>query len=164
MDIFSQNKVLIRFILALVIINSFLVVYLLLQNNHSIENEPQPIGKDDFQYVSKVLQRELNLSEKQVLQFQELRNDFFKRERMLSLKIRAERDSMNAAMFNQSIDEPLIDTLAHRIAGHEYEMEMFRFEQAKALKKICTPEQLVKFENLVLEIRDYFKPDKPTKK
>ena len=41
---------------------------------------------------------------------------------------------------------------------------MSRYEQAKELKKICTPEQMEKFETLVLEIRDYFKPDKPTKK
>ena len=34
------------------------------------------------------------------------------------------------------------------------------FEQAKTLKTICTPDQMKKFESLVIDIRDYFKPRK----
>jgi Spy/CpxP family protein refolding chaperone len=164
MDIFYQNKMLSRLLVALVILNTFLVIFLFWQNQQPSEKDTKPVGKDDFEYVSKVLQRELNLSEKQVAQFRELRNDFFKKERILSLKIRAERDSMNVAMFNKSTDDQLIDSLANHISMHEYEMEIYRYEQAKELKKICSPEQMEKFETLVLEIRDYFKPDKPTKK
>jgi hypothetical protein len=32
-------------------------------------------------------------------------------------------------------------------------------EQAQQLKTICTPQQLEKFDKLVIEIRDYFRPD-----
>ncbi len=166
MDIFSENKLLIRLIIALVLLNTGLVGYVFWQN-YTIHQEPKehkPIDKADFQYVSNVLQRELNLSEDQVKQFQALREDFLKKERVLTMKIRGERDSMNVVMFNKQTNPSLIDTLARRIAQHEYEMEMYRFEQAQQLKTICTPEQMVKFETLVLEIRDYFKPEKPTRK
>jgi Spy/CpxP family protein refolding chaperone len=166
MDIFSENKLLIRLIIALVLLNTGLVGYVFWQNNanHPEALERKPIDKADFQYVSNVLKRELNLTEIQVKQFQALREDFFKMERVLTMKIRGERDSMNVVMFNKQTDPSLIDTLARRIAAHEYEMEMFRFAQAQQLRKICTPEQMEKFETLVLEIRDYFKPDKPTRK
>lgn len=38
-------------------------------------------------------------------------------------------------------------------------MELLRFEQAKELKSICNDKQQEKFEKLVKEIRDYFRPD-----
>ena len=38
-------------------------------------------------------------------------------------------------------------------------MEFIRIAQAKELKSICNKEQLQKFETLVKEIRDYFRPD-----
>lgn len=43
-------------------------------------------------------------------------------------------------------------------------MELLRFEQAKEMKLICNAEQQEKFEKLVKEIRDYFRPDnQPTR-
>jgi hypothetical protein len=39
-----------------------------------------------------------------------------------------------------------------------------RIEQSKQLKSICTPEQLDKFESLVIEIRDYLRPNNQKQK
>lgn len=166
MDIFSQNKILVKLIVAMVVINTALVCYLIWDNTQpQLKNtNSEKLDKGNFEYVTSVLKRGLELNDQQVEQFQNLRTSFFKRERILSLKIRAERDSMNAEMFNQETDSLLIDNLAKRIAQNEYEMEIARFEQAQELKKICTKKQIEKFETLVFEIRDYFKPDKPTKK
>jgi hypothetical protein len=66
---------------------------------------------------------------------------------------------MNAIMFNKVSDENYLKQLAHRIAGNQEAMELLRIEQAKELKTICNEEQQAKFENLVKEIRDYFRPD-----
>ena len=51
------------------------------------------------------------------------------------------------------------DDLAKRVSEYEYKMELLRYEQAQQFKSICTPEQREKFEALVKEIRDYFKPN-----
>ena len=40
-----------------------------------------------------------------------------------------------------------------------FKMELLRYEQAQELKAACTPEQQERFQNLVIEIRDYFRPD-----
>ena len=67
-------------------------------------------------------------------------------------------------MFNKNTDETKIKLLAKQIADAEYQMELLRFEQAKELKLICNAEQQEKFEKLVKEIRDYFRPDnQPTR-
>ena len=73
--------------------------------------------------------------------------------------VRNERDSMNTVMFNKNNNEELVKSLAKRISDNEYQMELLRFDQAKEFKSICTPEQLEKFEGLIKEIRDYFRPD-----
>jgi len=71
---------------------------------------------------------------------------------------------MNVEMFNKEINDELVIKLAHGISENEFNMEMLRLEQAKQLKKICSPKQMEKFESLVLEIRDYFQPEPPQKK
>ena len=84
-------------------------------------------------------------------------------EKILEEIIRNEKDSMNVEMFNETTNDKLLESLAKRISGNEFRMELIRMEQAKQLKKICTPQQLMKFEKLVLEIRDYFRPNNQPK-
>ncbi len=165
MDIFRQNKLLIRsiFLLALLNVASIGVfvwkdfIHLPPRDNQRDERK-QPHRFEENQDISQVLEKDLHLTKTQVEKIQALRTDFFKQERLLSETIRAKKDSMNEIMFNKMTDENIIKSLARGIAENEYQMELLRFEQAKNLKTICTPEQLEKFEKLVIEIRDYFRP------
>ena len=108
---------------------------------------------------------ELSLSEQQVAQFDEIRKRNFEKQAILKKIIRDDKDAMNIEMFNVKTDEAKIETFAIRISDNEYKMEMLRFDQAKELKAVCNREQQEKFQDLVIEIRDYFRPDnQPTKK
>jgi Spy/CpxP family protein refolding chaperone len=106
------------------------------------------------------LKEELQLSPKQVSQLIDLREDFFLKESKLKKVIKSQRDSMNELMFNAQTDTGLVKAIAKRVSENEFKMEMLRFDQAKTLKTICTPLQMKKFEVLVIDIRDYFKPRK----
>jgi Spy/CpxP family protein refolding chaperone len=160
MDIFAQKKILVRLVVLLAIINIVSIGYFIWKDYERQHREPALFPKiEDYKDVSGILKKELNLTQQQAEQIQNLRNDFFEKEKVLARTIRNEKDSMNQAMFNISTDENLVRTLAQKISANEYQMEMLRFQQAKELKAICTPEQLEKFENLVKEIRDYFRPD-----
>ena len=118
---------------------------------------PQYNGSQD---VSIILEKELQLTKAQVAQIQALRVDCLKKEQMLKAAMGAKRDSMNELMFNKTTDETVVKALARGIAENEYQMELLRFDQSKTFKAICTPEQLARFNNLVIEIRDYFQPHK----
>jgi Spy/CpxP family protein refolding chaperone len=160
MDIFTQKKFLVVTIIVLAALNLSLMVFLLCKDIfHSYPPPPPPALQSENHDISGVLERELNLTPKQVEQIKKLRSDFFEKENELVSLIRSERDSMNEAMFNKFTDEDLVKSLARRIAENEFKMELLRFEQAQQLKSICTPEQLEKFKVLVREIRDYFKPE-----
>lgn len=107
-----------------------------------------------------VLKDELQLNATQIEQLKSLREDFFMKESKLAKTIKSQRDSMNELMFNAQTDTLLVKSIAKRVSDNEYKMEILRFEQAKTLKTICTPAQMKKFESLVIDIRDYFKPRK----
>ena len=178
MDIFKQNKLLIWGIVLLILMNiSSMGIFLWKEISRPPKRNPPPqsLNNDDRQPQDKpqpekkelanILKEELNLNESQVEKLRELRKKFFDKEEELIKVIKSERDSMNTAMFNKDMDEKLISDIARRISENEYHMEMLRFEQAKEFRSICTPRQLEKFDELIKEIRDYFKPNnKPPKK
>jgi Spy/CpxP family protein refolding chaperone len=163
MDIFTQKKLLMRIVILVTALNILLIGALLWKD--FFHRPPRPENQYNLPEVSSILQRELNLSENQVQQIKNIRNDFFRKEKEVEETIRFERDSINATMFNQNTDEKHIKSLARRVADNEYKMELLRFDQALELKTICTPEQLRKFEGLIKEIRDFFRQDdKPKRK
>lgn len=165
MDIFAKQKLLIRAIVVLVILNIGLIGFFIFKEMKP-DHKPLLFPKNEaYKDVSGILKTELNLSNEQVIQFDEIRKRNFEKQAALKEIIRGDKDAMNEEMFTKKSDESKIKLLAKQIAENEYQMELLRYSQAKELKAVCNDKQLDKFENLVLEIRDYFKPDnQPTKR
>ena len=165
MDIFKQQKYLKRTILILVLINIVLISFFVwreIKPHHTPLLFPQ---NEAYHDVSTILKRELNLNQNQVSKLNEIRERYYLKEIDLKKKIKDLKDSMNDEMFKNDSHDIKIITLAEEISINEYKMEMLRYNQAKELKSICTPQQQLRFEALVKEIRDYFRPDnQPTKR
>ena len=164
MDIFTQQKLLIRTVVVLVVLNIVSIGFFVLKEIRP-HHEPLLFPKNEsYKDISRILKDELGLSEQQVAQFDEIRKRNFEKQAILKKIIRDDKDAMNIEMFNIKTDEAKIEMFAIRISDNEYKMEMLRFDQAKELKAVCKPEQLEKFEDLVKAIRDYFKPDNQPKR
>lgn len=157
MDIFTQKKILVRIVIILTVLNLLSMGLFLWKDFYKSPQRPQEKNRKE---VSSVLERELKLDKQQVDQVSQLRSDYFEKEAALVKLIRSERDSLNIAMFRKNSNEEQIIELAKKVADNEFKMELLRYEQSKEFKLICTPAQLEKFEGLVLEIRDYFRPEK----
>lgn len=157
MDIFLRYKFLLRIVALLLLLNLFCIGYLWSGKKDSGDRRPP---KRPIEEVTAILKEELHLTEKQAQDLKKIREDFFNKEEPLSKLIRAKRDSMNVEMFNENTDTTLVKEIAARVADNEYKMELFRLEQSQQLKTICTPEQLKKFQDMVIDIRDYFQPQK----
>ena len=159
MDVFSQNKILIRTIIILVVLNIALISFFVFKEMKP-RHEPFLFPKnEDYKGVSVILKKELNLTDKQVAQFDEIRKQNVEKQAFIKEIIREDKDAMNQEMFNKNSNEQKVKSLAKKISFNEYQIELLHFEQAKKLKAVCNNEQLDKFEDLVLEIRDYFRPD-----
>jgi Spy/CpxP family protein refolding chaperone len=163
MDIFAQKKLLMRIVVLLTLLNLFLMGFFLWKD---IDNKQTPQGNNKgLKELTDILKRELNLSKDQVDKMRTLRTVYFEKEEKLAALIKGERDSINVLMFNRNTDSELVRSLAKRVAENDFKMEMLRFEQAGELKSVCTPEQVAKFDGLIIEIRDYFRQDaKPKRK
>ena len=118
-----------------------------------------PPQNDEHKDVAHILEHELGLTQQQAEQIGSIRESFFEKEKLLEAVIRGERDSMNMQMFNKNTNEEQLKSFAHSVSENEYKMELLRIDQAQQLKRICTQKQLEKLNNLVIEIRDYFRPD-----
>jgi Spy/CpxP family protein refolding chaperone len=158
MDVLKQNKLLFRLIILLVVMNLAIVAFLIFPKSSNPADGRRP--DRNIEEILSVLKEELQLSPAQVSQLKDLREDFFLKESKLKKVIKSQRDSMNELMFNAQTDTGLVKAIAKRVSENEFKMEMLRFDQAKTLKTICTPLQMKKFEVLVIDIRDYFKPRK----
>lgn len=158
MDVLKQNKLLFRLIILLVVMNLAIVVFLLVPKSSNTSDGRRP--DRNIEEILNVLKEELQLTSEQVSKLKDLREDFFVKETKLKKVIKSQRDSMNELMFNAQTDTIMVKTIAKRVSENEFKMELLRFDQAKTLKTICTPAQMKKFEVLVIDIRDYFKPRK----
>lgn len=141
-----------RVVVLLIVLNLLSWTTLWYFSKNSDEGPP----KKDITKLTELLKEKLELSEKQANHLLQIREDFFRKEEKLGDEIRNKRDSLNEQIFNKEINEVAVDQLARRIAEGEYQMECYRIEQAKQLKALCTPKQLERFQELVLEIRDFF--------
>jgi Spy/CpxP family protein refolding chaperone len=160
MDIFTQKKYFIRVIIGLAAVNIALMLWI----TFSYENRSTPPKQQDLVTLLTILKNELQLTPNQVAQIENLRADYFAKEKELLRLVQSKRDSMNVEMFLKTTDPVLMKALAERLAEHKVQLELLRYEQSKMFKAICTPEQLDKFGNLVKEIRRYFKSDEPPQK
>lgn len=163
MDIFSKNKFLVRVVWALIVLNIASMSFFWIKERGGREKPRQEEGrprKHNIEQLTAILTDELKLTHYQQIGLKNLREDFFRKEKELSARIKAGRDSMNELMFNEVSDSLQIAGIARRVADNEFQMELYRMQQAQQFKAFCTPEQLKKFEGLVKEIRDYFQPEK----
>jgi len=165
MDIFAKQKIFVRTIILLVVLNIILLGFFIFKEMKP-RHEPLLFPKnEEYKAVSLILKKELNLTNNQVLQFDEIRKQNFEKQAALKEIIREDKDAMNQEMFNKNSNETKIIQLAKKVSQNEYQIELLHFEQAKKLKAVCNEEQLNKFQDLVKEIRDYFRPDnQPTRR
>lgn len=156
MEIFKQNQLLKRVVYVLVALNLFLIGMVLFNSSKPERNR----SYNDNERLILTLKKELSLSNEQCEEMRDIRNKFFENEERLRTIIRAERDSMNGFIFNDSVNVNRANACAIRVANYMYEIESLRIRQAQELMTICTPEQRKKFNLLNREIKDYFKPIK----
>lgn len=159
MDIFSQTRFLQRLVVLLVISNLLIACFYWWRFNGHAQNtgkDPRPVKQQELPVL---LQKELGLDDNQASGLKRIRASFFEKELVLSDSIRQLRDSMNQLMFSSTIHDPELEELGKAVSAYEYKMEMLRVEQAREVRSLCTPEQRIRLEKLIREIRDYLKPE-----
>lgn len=165
MDIFTKRIFLIRTLILMVVLNlSFIAYFFFLKQggNTNIIDESGPLlfpKNEGYRDMTPILKRELKLTDSQVIRFNVVRKSNFEKQVVLSRINRDLKDSLNVNFYRINTDEELVLTLIKKISENVLQNELLRYAQAKELKSICTKEQQERFDLLVKEIRDFFRPD-----
>lgn len=158
MDVFFQRNFTNRLIQFLIALNLLLIGFMIWKG--IISSEPLLYPKNEaYRDVTGILQKELQLDSDQLKKFDEIREKYFVKQVEIKGLIKKDKDAMNSEMFQKFTNESRVILLAKSIANNELKIELLRYQQAREFKQVCTPKQLMKFELLVKEIRDYSRPD-----
>lgn len=164
MDIFNQNKVLIRTIFVLVALNLVIIGFFIFKEMRPHREPDFRLELENKKELSAILKKELNLTNDQVVKFEKIRAQNAARKSKLKEVINHDKELLNIAMYSKNYNEEKVFALAKKISDNEYQIEVSKINQSQQLKAICNPEQQDKFETLVIEIQDYFKPNNHPKK
>jgi Spy/CpxP family protein refolding chaperone len=163
MDIFSQNKLLIRTILFLVVLNLGSITFFTIREMRPNRERDFPPSDEKKKELSTILKKELNLSDEQVAQFDKIREQNASKKSELKQTINQDKDLLNQEMFNKNSSDDQLLALARKIGDNEYRIELSKINQSKQLKAVCNAQQLDKFQDLMIEMRDYLRPNNQPK-
>jgi Spy/CpxP family protein refolding chaperone len=162
MNFLTKNRLAVISIIILVILNLFTLSALWFQRfgenhkppPHHFEMNKQGNGEE-------FLENELELTEEQAKQFEELRLKHFEKTKILMDEIHRYKKEITDELFSSTPDTNKVNLLSEEIGKNEAELERLSFSHFMKLKSVCQPEQKEKFERLFHVIFEDVKPKGP---
>jgi len=151
MDIFTKNRFTFWTIVILVILNISTISMLWFNQNKRIGVSPQIREPRQDQRTLQFLQKELNLTDAQIKQYDQLRQAHGERTRPLVNDIRQLKKEMMDEIFNDEPDTIKAMQIADLIGKKQTELERITFKHLLDLKELCGKEQLGKLQGLMDE-------------
>ncbi len=111
--------------------------------------------------VRNFLQEELDLTDEQARQFEELRQQHFEQSKVIADANQQLKRALMEEVFAAVPDTAKMQELAGEIGAKQTEIETLRFNHFLELKALCQPEQLEKFQALFYEILPPTNPPQP---
>lgn len=153
----SKNKSLVFIIVILLLTNIAVLVYFLRAN----KDERHVQGKNG---LSTALQKEVGFNDDQIAKYREMKEEQFNLMRPMMDDMRRSKDSMFRLLGNEAVNDSVINSFANHIAEKQQQIDVSAFKHFKRIRGLCTPDQLPKYDSLVLKmIRKMGKPGKPEK-
>ena len=168
MDIFTKKRFTIWTILLLVILNISTISMLWLNQNRRPGAPPPRAEARQDQRTLEFLQRELDLTDEQILQYDQLRQAHGEQTRVLINDIRRLKQEMMNEIFYDEPDTTETMEIADLIGEKQTEIEQITFNHFLDLKELCGTEKVGKLRGLVDEFfrrnqpqRGRRRPDRP---
>ena len=148
MNVFTKQHLSTSIILLLIVLNlTSLGTIWFLQSSR-----PPEAGSTSRGPVKNFLEQELGLTPKQTKQFERLRQQHFQESQAINEEMRLSKEAIMQEVFADSPNSVKAEALAEEIGEGQAELENLRFQHFLALKSVCQPEQLEKFQRLFHEL------------
>jgi hypothetical protein len=140
----TKTKILTLLAVVLLLTNIGLLVYFLVLK--------QPGGRGDgrrYGSMEEMLRKDLQLTDTQVKQFVQLKDEHFARMRPLADSMQQQRDALYRMTGNATVPDSVIAAASRRIGDMQSQLDAMTFAHFRQLRTICTPAQLPAFDTLV---------------
>lgn len=141
MNQLSRNKVLLSIIAVLLITN--LVMLFWFFNMHRPGKEQKSPG------FTEQLKTNVGFTKEQMAEFEPRKNLFWENMRKRFNDIKAAKVELYQFMYDPNAPDSLMETKAEVIGDQQKEMDLYVVRHFKEVRKLCTPEQLPKFDSLL---------------
>jgi len=155
----SNNKILSVAVVLLLITNIALVIFLM---NGKGRNDGKRIGggKGD---PSEMMAKELGMTEQQIKEHKQLKEEHFKTIKPFYDSLRAARSAFYALIKDAGVSDSTIAAYSQRINERQAEIDKLTFNHFKRVRNLFTPEQQPKFDEFVQKMMQRSKKDSAAK-
>jgi Spy/CpxP family protein refolding chaperone len=156
----STNKILTFAVILLLLVNVALVIFMLNSKDKHDEKRPNQNG-DTFQTT---LIKELNMSDQQKQQYQDLRQAHFKNIRPLIDSVRLAKAAFFSLMKDSMVDESTKNTYATRITTIQGDIDKATFAYLVTVRRLFDAGQQIKFDDVLQRTMQRNRRDSTSKK
>lgn len=142
MNALSKNKVLLTIITVLLLTNITLLI-LLLQSKRHQRKEPQRVSFIDR------LKNEVGFTEMQLLVYSPKRETFWDEMRKRLDEVKKNKQEFYSQMYDSTVTDSVLEKRAEVIGDLQKELDLFVIRHFQDVRKICTPEQLPKYDSIM---------------
>ena len=145
-----RNRNLLVIIGVLLLTNIAVLVYFLGQKkeNKSVHNN----AKSNKSFVAEMLQKEVGFTEEQTAEYKQLKEKQHKMIRPMYDDMRNAKDSLFRLLSYPATSDSVLKTMAESIAQKQKALDLQTFNYFKTLRTLCTPEQLPKYDSMILPL------------
>jgi protein CpxP len=145
MDSVSRNKVLV-FIIAILLITNLVMLGLFFKMKNDIPEQNRKLG------FTEKLKNDVGFSEKQMAVFEPKKKAFWTSIRERFDQIKKTKEDFYSEMYHPNTPDSILEVKADVIGTQQKELDLQVIRHFKDIRKLCTPEQLPKYDSLLPQI------------
>lgn len=144
----SKNRLLILVIAFLLLTNISMIIFCFMRSpDRKGSHQEEKMKRGDG--VTEMLRNQVGFTDEQMKQYEQLRNDHWKRMKPLFDSIRLSKQEFYKLLSQPSLQDTAWQRAANRIGETQKAIDMELFDHFRQVKAICTPPQQPKYDSLV---------------
>lgn len=156
MDYIMRKKVWFWVLILLVIINVVALTTMIYQRHNPVTGYSGPLPSEDmdFRGMNYFLRHELNLTDEQFELLRQQRRESIQASGRIMRSLHDKRNEMLEEIMKEDPNEKQLKKLSNEIGELHAELKLKTFNHFLEIKRMCTPEQEVRLNQFLLEIKE----------
>ncbi len=141
----ERNKTLLT-IIAILLITNLVMLILFFRMSHQLDSQPKKLG------FTEKLKKQVGFSQQQMSVFEPRKKIFWDKMRARLDEIKKTKEDFYFQMYDPTVPDSVIEAKANVIGNQQKELDLQVIRHFKDIRKLCTPDQLPKYDSLLPSI------------